>query len=107
MEPRPVLTCPTHLSLEDKTMEQAAPQSIPVDPAPSIPRRHADLMVHGGCADTVYLLRPVSPAGSEWIAQHIPADAVRLGDGVAVEHRYIVDIISGAVADGLSVGRGV
>jgi hypothetical protein len=61
----------------------------------------ADLLVHGG--GTVYLLRPVSPAGAAWVDLHIPDDATWFSGAVAVEHRYIRDIIIGAVADGLRV----
>jgi hypothetical protein len=61
----------------------------------------ADLLVSGG--GTVYLLHPTSSRGSEWISEHIPADAQRLGSAVAVEHRYIGDIVTGAAGDGLQV----
>lgn len=61
----------------------------------------ADLLVHGG--GTVYLLRPVSPAGAAWVDEHIPGDATWFGGAVAVEHRYIRDIVVGAVSDGLRV----
>ena len=61
----------------------------------------ADLIVHGG--GTVYLLRPVSIAGETWIADHIAQDATWFGGGVVVEHRYIREIVEGAVADGLRV----
>jgi hypothetical protein len=60
-----------------------------------------DLLVHGG--GSVYLLHPVSRRGHRWIAEHIAADATRLGDAVGVEHRYIGDIVAGAISDGLVV----
>jgi len=60
-----------------------------------------DLLVHGG--GTVYLLRPVSRAGTAWVDEHIPEDAAWFGGAVAVEHRYIRDIVVVAVADGLRV----
>jgi len=50
---------------------------------------------------TVYLLRPLTPAAFEWIEEHIPEDAQRLGNAVAVEHRYIGPIAEGILADGL------
>jgi hypothetical protein len=66
------------------------------------PHENADLRVHGG--GTVYLLRAVSPRGEAWIAEHIPVDAIRFAGGaVVVEHRFIHDIVAGAVRDGLSV----
>ncbi len=52
---------------------------------------------------TIYLLHPVSVNGRDWIEEHIPGDAQMLGNAVAVEHRYIGDIVVGATADGLVV----
>ena len=60
-----------------------------------------DFEVSGG--GTVYLLRPLTDAAREWVAEHIPEDAQYLGDAVAVEHRYIADIVSGIRNDGLTV----
>jgi hypothetical protein len=67
----------------------------------SSPPPHPDLLVSGG--GSVYLLFATSAAGASWIAEHIPDDAQWFGGGVAVEHRYIADIVTGAVADGLRV----
>ena len=50
---------------------------------------------------TVYLLRPLTPAAFDWIEKHIPEDAQRLGNAIAVEHRYIGPIAEGILADGL------
>jgi hypothetical protein len=61
----------------------------------------ADLLVQGG--GSVYLLRPISPAGGAWVDQHIPSDATWFGGAIAVEHRYIHDIVAGAISDGLEV----
>jgi hypothetical protein len=61
----------------------------------------ADLLVHG--CGTVHLLRPITSAGAAWVDENIPEDATWFGGAVAVEHRYIRDIIIGAVADGLGV----
>ena len=63
--------------------------------------RRPDLLVYG--EGTVYLLHAATPTGHAWIDEHISPDAPRLGAGVAVEHRYLRDIIFGAVADGLVV----
>jgi hypothetical protein len=52
---------------------------------------------------TVYLLRPLTPAAPAWIPEHLPGDALRLGDAVAVEWRYIGYVVGGAIADGLRV----
>jgi hypothetical protein len=53
---------------------------------------------------TVYLVVPVSDAAKEWLDVHIDEDATWHGNGVAVEHRYIEDILLGMVADGLVRG---
>jgi hypothetical protein len=52
---------------------------------------------------SIWLIRPLSPRGEEWFSEHLPDDAQRFGGAVACEHRYVLDIINGAVADGLSV----
>ena len=64
----------------------------------------ADFLVTGeGPFTTVYLLHPLTDAAREWVAEHIPDDAQRLGNAIAVEHRYIRDIVDGARNDGLAV----
>ena len=61
-----------------------------------------DLIVrnHG----SIFILVAVTPAGEEWIGDHIPEDAMRFGGGIVVEHRFISNIVNGAVEDGLTVG---
>lgn len=50
------------------------------------------------------VLTPVSDAGREWVAEHIPDDAMTWGaEGIVVEPRYIKDIVLGAINDGLEV----
>jgi hypothetical protein len=63
----------------------------------------ADLLVQGG--GSVYLVRPTSPLGVAWIDEHISPDATWFGGAVVVEHRYVVDLLHGAVDDGLHLGR--
>jgi hypothetical protein len=60
-----------------------------------------DFEIFGG--RTVYLLNPLTPVAYDWFAEHLPADALRLGDAVALEWRYIGYVVGGAIADGLSV----
>lgn len=66
---------------------------------------HTDLLVdnHG----SIFLLRPLSQAGADWVKDHLPDDVMRWGygpmAGVVVEHRYIGAIVDGAQADGLTV----
>jgi predicted thioesterase len=64
----------------------------------------ADFFVTGeGPFTTVYLLHSLTDAAREWVAEHLPEDAQRLGNAIAVEHRYIGDIVCGARNDGLAV----
>lgn len=61
----------------------------------------ADLCIenHG----SIFLLRAESDLGHDWIAEHIPADAMTWGGAIAVEHRFIGAIAEGATNDGLTV----
>lgn len=53
---------------------------------------------------SIFILEADSDAGRDWIKEHIPADAIHWGkDGVIVEHRYIEEIVRGAISDGLEV----
>ena len=52
---------------------------------------------------SLYLLTPVSDAAIAWADQHIDPDALGLGNAIAVEHRFIGDIIGGIRSDGLTV----
>jgi hypothetical protein len=62
-------------------------------------QRRSDLLVHG--EGSIYLLRAVSRRGQKWLDEHIEADAQEWAGAVVVEHRFIGDIVSGAIADGL------
>lgn len=64
-------------------------------------KNNHDFRVSGG--GTVYLLLPVTAAAKAWVAEHIPDDAQYLGYAVAIEHRYVMDIIQGIREDGLTV----
>lgn len=63
--------------------------------------KRTDLLVHG--EGSIYLLRATSRHGQMWIAEHISDDRQEWGDAVVVEHRYIRDIVVGAIGDGLTV----
>jgi len=52
---------------------------------------------------SLFLLTPTSMRGGDWINEHIPEDAMTWGISIVVEHRYITDIIQGAINDGLEV----
>ena len=53
---------------------------------------------------SIFLLRPVSDAGTDWINDHIDTENAQwFGISVVIEHRYIQDIVDGAIHDGLHV----
>lgn len=52
---------------------------------------------------TLFLVRSQTDAGKQWMDEHLPEDAQMFGDAVAVEHRYIGDIVRGMQGDGLTV----
>lgn len=56
---------------------------------------------------SIFLLRPVSDTGREWINDHLltpEGEAPQMfGDATVVEHRYIGEIVEGAIEDGLVV----
>jgi hypothetical protein len=60
-----------------------------------------DLIVHGH--DSIYLLRPTSRRGRRWIDMRITSDRTEWAGAIVVEHRFIGDIVRGAIADGLAV----
>lgn len=61
----------------------------------------SDFTIAGG--GTLYILRPNTNEAKAWVEEHIPADAQRWSGGVAVEWRFIRDIIDGIQAAGLEV----
>jgi hypothetical protein len=52
---------------------------------------------------SLFLLRPVSSIGRDWLDTNIEPDALTFGDAVVCEPRYVSDIVLGAQADGLAV----
>jgi hypothetical protein len=54
---------------------------------------------------SIFLLQPHTVTAREWIDENLPEDAQYFGSAVAVEHRYILDIVDGIKGDGLTIGR--
>ncbi len=53
---------------------------------------------------SIVILRPTTPAGCSWMADHMPEDVQTWGiHGYVVEPRYVMDIVNGARDDGLEV----
>ncbi len=52
---------------------------------------------------SIFLLRPLTPAAASWIEEFLPQDCTYFGSSVVVEHRFIANIVHGIQNDGLSV----
>ena len=52
---------------------------------------------------SLFLLRPLSDTGREWLDSHVADDAQWFGNALVVEPRYVSDIVQGAIDDGLAV----
>jgi hypothetical protein len=60
-----------------------------------------DFAVHN--EGSIFLLEPLSDDAQNWIEEHIPGDAQYFGNSVAIEHRYVIDVIDGIHADGYTI----
>jgi hypothetical protein len=54
---------------------------------------------------TLWLLKPISAAGKNWLDENIQDEALVWGDAIVVEHGFIQSVIEGIVADGLEVKK--
>ena len=52
---------------------------------------------------SLFLFRPLTVRGEEWIWNNLPEKSPRLGAAAAVEHRYARDVAAGMIADGLEL----
>lgn len=52
---------------------------------------------------SLFLVIPFTQEGRDWLNEHIAEDAQWWAGGVAVEPRYVEDILVGAQDDGLRV----
>ncbi len=52
---------------------------------------------------TIFLLTPLTPAANSWVNENLPEDRLTFGGAVCVEHRFIRDIVTGILGDGLRV----
>ena len=74
---------------------------------------HTDSFVASGSSPTadfevenhqsIFLLRPLTPAAESWIQECLPPDCTYFGSAVVVEPRFIADIVHGIQNDGLAV----
>ena len=54
---------------------------------------------------STFLLHPLHNRARDWLHEHVAEDAQWFMGALVVEHRYIVEIVRGANADGLRVRR--
>lgn len=55
---------------------------------------------------SIYLVRPLSEAATDWINENVQEDSHWFGHSLAVEHRYILDLIDGMQTAGLNLRKG-
>ena len=55
---------------------------------------------------TIWLFIPQTPAAFEFLTDHIQPDAIYFGPSLAVEHRYVYDLLIGLREHGLRAVRG-
>ena len=60
-----------------------------------------DFQLTGG--GSVYILTPLSDAGCSWIEENVQPGALRWGRGMAIEHRYLDEIVRGILDDQLTL----
>lgn len=52
---------------------------------------------------TIFILYPLTTKADDWFEENLPEDCQMWGRGFVIEHRYVEDILMGAVADGLTI----
>lgn len=52
---------------------------------------------------TIWLVRPLTQAASDWIEENVSEDRQYFGNALAVEHRFVGDIIAGMLSAGLEI----
>lgn len=52
---------------------------------------------------SILLFRPNTPAAKTWLRETAPEDAQFLGNAMAVEPRYVMNVATAIMADGFSI----
>ncbi len=52
---------------------------------------------------SISILHPLTEDANQWIEDHLPEDALTWAGGIVIEWRYVEEIISGILSDGLEV----
>ena len=51
----------------------------------------------------IFLLTPLTKEAHDWVDENIDPEHFAVGNSVVIEHRYIVEIVNGAIAAGFIV----
>jgi hypothetical protein len=51
---------------------------------------------------SIVILTPLTEAAQDWVADHLPEDAMTWGGGIVIEPRYVALILAGIGEDGLT-----
>jgi hypothetical protein len=54
---------------------------------------------------TICLFTPLTPTALQFLSEHIQGDAQYFGDSLAVEHRFVYDLLIGLREHGLKAAR--
>jgi hypothetical protein len=68
------------------------------------PREHT-MDVQFSDHGSIWLARPLTRAGKAWIEDKVSDDAMWYGAALAIEARYVGDIVDGMAEDGLKVEK--
>ena len=61
-------------------------------------------VLSNGPHPSIYLLTPHTPVARAWLGENVQAESDQfIGTSLAVEHRYIADIVEGIRAAGMEV----
>ena len=71
--------------------------------ANEIQKSEPDVILTGRAGDTVLMLTPQNEKAADWIREHTTDEGLFHGKSLAVEYRYIRDIVHGMINDGLQV----
>jgi hypothetical protein len=82
-----------HIEPDDVQLLEAA--GVPEHPA------EPDFKVFGG--GTLYMVQPLNDCAKDHLESHVGEDAIYLGPSLAVEHRYIDDLVAGLRQHGFKV----
>ena len=52
---------------------------------------------------SLFLFRPITDEGKEWLKESVSEDAQWFGNALAVEHRYAGDLAEGVESAGLKI----